>query len=143
MRIEYFGPRVGGVTYQGKSGKRYIFGNNTTNRFNDVDSQDVPTFLAMEGFRVINREVIPPAAADTQKVIHTEEIQTPVEESFPVAASTEDIEELRAIDAEIKAELTGKNDAYPVKSDTIEPPQEQVSKGASRPVTRRRSTKKP
>jgi len=87
MRIEYFGPKIGGVTYQGKSGKRYIFGNNTTNRYNDVDNQDVALFLNMEGFRAINREVIPPAAADTQKVIKAEEIQTPVEESFPVSVA--------------------------------------------------------
>jgi hypothetical protein len=142
MRIEYFGPKVGGVTYQGKSGKRYIFGNNTTNRYNDVDNQDVALFLNMEGFRAINREVIPPAAADTQKVIKAEEIQTPVEESFPVSVAEVEVIDSKAVDAQIMAELAGDNKAYPVESGTIEPPQEQIE-GASRPGTRRRSKKKP
>lgn len=142
MRIEYFGPKIGGVTYQGKSGKRYIFGNNTTNRYNDVDSQDVALFLNMEGFRVINREVIPPAAAEAQKVVTADEIQTPVEESFPVAVAEVEVIDSKAVDAQIMEELAGENNAYPVESGTIPTPQEQ-DKGASRPVTRRRSKKKP
>ncbi len=52
VRMEYFGPRIGAVTYHGKR-KHYRFGNNTMDRYDDVNPEDVEMFLGQPNFRVI------------------------------------------------------------------------------------------
>jgi hypothetical protein len=94
-RIEYYGPRQGAVTYSGKSGKQYRFGNSTINRFNDVDGQDVELFLSMEFFRKVHRNgaVIPPMEVQAEVVQNGAPVSpdpqpvkaAKVEEAVPVA----------------------------------------------------------
>lgn len=78
VRIEYYGVRTGGVTFVGKSGTRYIFGNNTTNRYNDVKREDVELFLGMEDYREIKRA----KPAEVQPA-QPEIVKAPVEEVKP------------------------------------------------------------
>ena len=92
VRMEYYGPRAGGVTYTGPSGRRYVFGNSTTSRYNDVDKKDVSLFLGMEGFRVIQRskpqppeEKTPAPLAVTPTPAKVEVVEaTPVQDTAPV-----------------------------------------------------------
>ena len=55
VRMEYFGPRIGAVTYHGKR-RHYRFGNNAIDRYNDVNSEDVETLLSQPGFRMIGKD---------------------------------------------------------------------------------------
>ena len=55
VRLEYYGPRVGAVTYHGKR-KKYRFGNNAVDRFDDVNPEDVETLLGQPNFRIIDRD---------------------------------------------------------------------------------------
>lgn len=55
VRMEYFGPRIGAVSYNGKR-IVYRFGNNAIDRFNDVNPEDVETLLRQPGFRVIGQD---------------------------------------------------------------------------------------
>jgi hypothetical protein len=52
VRIEYFGPRTGAVTYFGKR-RKYRFGNNPTDRFQDVEPEDAEVFTRLAGFRIV------------------------------------------------------------------------------------------
>lgn len=78
IRIEYYGPRTGAVTYTGKSGKSYRFGNTTLNRYGDVEAQDAALFLSMEYFREVKRVIVPSVPM---------EIVDPEPEAIPEAAS--------------------------------------------------------
>ncbi len=55
VRMEYFGPRVGAVTYHGKR-KNYRFGNNPIDRYDDVNSEDVEILLRQVDFRVVGKD---------------------------------------------------------------------------------------
>lgn len=55
VRMEYFGPRVGAVTFHGKR-KKYRFGNNAVDRYNDVNPEDVEMFLGQPHFEVVDRD---------------------------------------------------------------------------------------
>ena len=55
VRMEYFGPRVGAVTFHGKR-RIYRFGNNAVDRYNDVNPEDVEMFLGQPGFEVVGRD---------------------------------------------------------------------------------------
>ena len=115
VRIEYFGPRSGAVTFFGKSGKRYQLGNNTINRYADVDPQDAPMFLGMEGFRAINRAVQAPGVPDVPQ---------------PIPATAMPDEKVNPPDTmKLEQKSSGQ-----VESGIIEPT-------AAKPVARRRSTK--
>lgn len=54
VRLEYIGKRSGAVTYYGTK-KHYRFGNNPTDRYNDVDVEDVPKLLSIGDFRIVNK----------------------------------------------------------------------------------------
>lgn len=56
VRMEYFGPRVGAVTYFGRR-KHYRFGNNAVDRYQDVNPEDVETLLRQPGFRIVGRDL--------------------------------------------------------------------------------------
>jgi hypothetical protein len=53
--MEYFGPRIGAVTYHGKR-KHYRFGNNPIDRYDDVNPEDVEILLRQSGFRVVGED---------------------------------------------------------------------------------------
>ena len=92
VRIEYSGVRVGGVTYFGRSGRSYRFGNNPIERINDVHPEDVDVFLGLEGFRVLG--VSTPTAIEA-------------EEPAPIQMTDEELEaENAALEAEL-AKLEG------------------------------------
>lgn len=96
VRMEYYGPRAGAVTYVGKSGRRYSFGNSTTSRYNDVVKEDVALFLSMEFFRIIKKEEPKPIEAPMQAVDPvTERSPEPaapmIAESAPVAVDPEPV----------------------------------------------------
>ncbi len=55
VRMEYFGPRVGAVTYHGKR-KNYRFGNNPIDRYDDVNPEDVEILLRQVDFRVVGKD---------------------------------------------------------------------------------------
>jgi len=96
VRMEYFGPRVGAVTYHGKR-KKYRFGNNPIDRYDDVNPEDVEILLKQTDFREVGKdsqsfqapgfdfipepagEVIPDAAPPAEEL---EEIEVPVPESY-------------------------------------------------------------
>jgi hypothetical protein len=55
VRMEYFGKRIGAVTYHGKR-KHYRFGNNPINRYDDVNPEDVEILLRQADFRVVGED---------------------------------------------------------------------------------------
>jgi hypothetical protein len=55
VRMEYFGPRVGAVTYHGKR-KKYRFGNNPIDRYDDVNPEDVEKLSGQADFRVVGKD---------------------------------------------------------------------------------------
>ncbi len=55
VRMEYFGPRVGAVTYHGKR-KHYRFGNNPIDRYDDVNPEDVEILSGQADFRVVGKD---------------------------------------------------------------------------------------
>lgn len=55
VRVEYFGTRVGAVTYHGKR-KNYRFGNNPIDRYDDVNPEDVEILLRQADFRVVGKD---------------------------------------------------------------------------------------
>lgn len=85
VRMEYFGPRVGAVSYHGKR-KVYRFGNNTVDRFDDVNPEDVNMLLGQNGFRVIPR--------DAQKVKGPEAEFVPEPSGETIPAPVEEPEEI-------------------------------------------------
>ena len=94
VRMEYFGPRIGAVTYHGKR-KNYRFGNNPIDRYDDVNPEDVEILLRQTDFREVGKdsqsfqapgfdfipepagEVVPEAAPPAEEL---EEIEIPVPE---------------------------------------------------------------
>lgn len=79
VRMEYFGPRVGAVTYHGKR-RHYRFGNNPIDRYDDVNPEDVEILLRQADFRVVGKDgqtyqtpefdfVPEPAGAVVQEVV--------------------------------------------------------------------------
>ncbi len=55
VRMEYFGPRVGAVTFHGKR-RKYRFGNNAVDRYDDVNPEDVEMFLGQPHFEIVSRD---------------------------------------------------------------------------------------
>ena len=55
VRMEYFGTRIGAVTYHGKR-KKYRFGNNPIDRYEDVNPEDVETLLGQADFRTVGKD---------------------------------------------------------------------------------------
>ena len=55
VRMEYFGPRIGAVTFHGKR-RKYRFGNNAVDRYDDVNPEDVEMFLGQPGFEIVDRD---------------------------------------------------------------------------------------
>ena len=55
VRMEYIGPRVGAVTFHGKR-RKYRFGNNAIDRYDDVNPEDVEMFLGQPGFEIVGRD---------------------------------------------------------------------------------------
>jgi hypothetical protein len=88
VRMEYFGPRIGAVSYHGKR-RIYRFGNNAIDRYDEVNPEDVETLLGQPNFRVIGKyaqERQPPGAAF---------IPEPAGEVVPeVAPPAEELEEI-------------------------------------------------
>ena len=88
VRVEYYGPRSGAVTYVGKSGRQYRFGNNTLERFADMPAGDAEMFVNMEFFRVVRRAQpvtapVEAVAVEEAKPVEKEETVNP--EPEPVA----------------------------------------------------------
>ena len=55
VRMEYFGTRIGAVTYHGKR-RHYRFGNNPIDRYDDVNPEDVEILLRQADFRVVGED---------------------------------------------------------------------------------------
>jgi len=55
VRMEYSGPRVGAVTFHGRR-RKYRFGNNAVDRYDDVNPEDVDMFLGQPHFGVVDRD---------------------------------------------------------------------------------------
>ena len=55
VRMEYFGTRIGAVTYHGKR-RHYRFGNNPIDRYDDVNPEDVETLLRQADFRTVGKD---------------------------------------------------------------------------------------
>ncbi len=88
VRMEYFGPRVGAVTYHGKR-KNYRFGNNPIDRYDDVNPEDVETLLRQVDFRVVGKD------GQTYQTPEFDFVPEPAGEVIPgIAPPAEELEEI-------------------------------------------------
>ena len=88
VRMEYFGTRIGAVTYHGKR-KHYRFGNNPIDRYDDVNPEDVEILLGQADFRVVGED------GQSYRAPEFDFVPEPAGEVMPeVAPPVEELEEI-------------------------------------------------
>ena len=92
VRLEFIGMRTGSRSYNGSGGRIYKAGNNTTNRFINVDQVDAPKLLSTGDFKIVVREPVPmpvPEVVQASEMVIAPEpakVTEPVKMSEPVKA---------------------------------------------------------